>query len=136
MVVVSATTEWFHTIDCETPKEGFSAGRPFPFKIRPSQDIRILTSVHGLNELWRMDEDGNWTKVVSTGLIFSSNIQLYQRLHLMRNGNVLIYDGACVYELDMKNHTIVLSSNANENMLVSPGGKYIETLVSPNQYIK
>ncbi|KAI3496528.1 hypothetical protein L1887_38893 [Cichorium endivia] len=315
MVVVSATTKWFHTIDCETPKEGFSAGRPFPFKVRRSQDIRILTSVHGLvcigltkpsrrgynfwvkysnlilwnpttsdhktlskplaryydcytsheslfglyhsswdddykllrvtphpnvyiyslkadswrkvesdlqrirpspillsiywgpsislnenlyfleydvhdscsimrfntktetlkliatpfsqsqtttwlsftvlrdcvhmwvniadsltftseNELWRMDEDGNWTKVVSTGLIFSSNIQLCQRLHLMRNGNVLIYDGACVYELDMKTHTIVLSSNANENMLVSPGGKYIETLVSPNQYIK
>ncbi|KAI3496529.1 hypothetical protein L1887_38894 [Cichorium endivia] len=317
MVVVSAATKWFHTIDCERPKEGFSAGRPFPFKVGPSQNIRILTSVHGLvcigvktkpirrgryfgwgkysdlilwnpatgdhktlskplaryyddcyttgeslfglyhsswdddykllrvtphpnvyiyslksdswrkvesdlqriraspfslsffwgpsislneklyfleydfnksysimkfnteaetlkliatpflqnrtttwlsftvlrdcvhlwvniadsltftseNELWRMDGDRNWTKVVSTGLIFSSKIQLSHRLHLMRNGNMLIYHGACVYELDMKTHTIVLSSNANENMLVSPGGKYIETLVSPNQYI-
>ncbi|KAI3496532.1 hypothetical protein L1887_38897 [Cichorium endivia] len=48
MVAVSATTIWFHTIDRERPNEGFSAGRPFPFKVGSSQDIEILTSVHGL----------------------------------------------------------------------------------------
>ncbi|KAI3708865.1 hypothetical protein L2E82_38392 [Cichorium intybus] len=165
MVLVSAATKWFHTIDCERPKEGFSAGRPFPFKVGPSQNIRILTSVHGLkttwlsftlrdgclhlwvniadsltftseNELWRMDEDGNWTKVVNSGRILSNSIYYYHRLHLMKNGNMLICREGCVYELDIKTHTIVLSSNTNENMLGSPGGKYIETLVSPNQYMK
>ncbi|KAI3708643.1 hypothetical protein L2E82_37952 [Cichorium intybus] len=105
MVAVSATTKLFHTIDCERSKEGFSAGRPFPFKVEPYQHIRILTSVHGLHGL-----------------------------HLMKNGNMLIYGDHDLYELDMMTRSKVLWSYTNEKMLVWPGGKYIETLVSPNHY--
>ncbi|KAI3496887.1 hypothetical protein L1887_39265 [Cichorium endivia] len=311
MAVVSATTNLFHTIDCERPKEGFSAGRPFPFKVEPFQDIRILTSVHGLvcigitnfrcetgdwvkysdlilwnpatgdyktlskplatnhtycytthesifglyhsswdddykllgvarhanvfiyslkcdlwrmvesdfhfssssfyepsvslnenlyflkyrydirngysimrfntktetlksiaisflqyqkvtslrftvlrdgcihlwvniknsltlcseNELWRMDGDGNWTKVVNFGPLFCI-IGYHHGLHLMKNGNMLIYGDHDLYELDMMTRSKVLWSYTNDKMLVWPGGKYIETLVSPNQYMK
>ncbi|KAI3708634.1 hypothetical protein L2E82_37940 [Cichorium intybus] len=56
LVVVSATTKLFHTIDCDRPKEGFSAGRPFPFKVEPYQHIRILASVRGLRR--KLDQSG------------------------------------------------------------------------------
>ncbi|KAL4589061.1 hypothetical protein LXL04_001963 [Taraxacum kok-saghyz] len=43
------TRPWdFRTIDCETPEDGFTTSRPFPFKVGLRQDISILSSVNGL----------------------------------------------------------------------------------------
>ncbi|CAH1449677.1 unnamed protein product [Lactuca virosa] len=87
------------------------------------------------NQLWRMEGDGIWTKLEnSTMILCDYPIQYHHRLHLMRNGNLLTYDRGCVYQLDMKTHNKDLCSYTTKTMRVWPGGKYIETMVSPNQY--
>lgn len=88
------------------------------------------------NQLWRMEGDGIWTKLEnSTMILCDYPIQYHHRLHLMRNGKLLTYDRGCVYQLDMKTHNKDLCSYTTKTMRIWPGGKYIETIVSPNQYV-
>ncbi|XP_023755991.1 putative F-box/kelch-repeat protein At3g17280 isoform X1 [Lactuca sativa] len=83
-------------------------------------------------ELWKMDGDGDWTKVLTYGPIsfFPWSKSL---IHLMRNGNLLIHAGSNVYELDMKKNTkeIVFTCEDMDSK-ISPIGKYIESTVSLN----
>ncbi|KAL4592078.1 hypothetical protein LXL04_005060 [Taraxacum kok-saghyz] len=85
-------------------------------------------------ELWRMDEDGDgdWMKMVT--YFGDENEKL---LHVMRNGDLLICCGGYFYQKDMKNkkHEYGIMYRF-EGMDINQGWKYMETLVSPNQYMK
>ncbi|XP_052625832.1 uncharacterized protein LOC128132883 [Lactuca sativa] len=84
-------------------------------------------------ELWRMDGDGYWTKVLTYGPM---SFFLWGRsiLHWMRNGNLLIRHLDSVYLLDMKKHTkeMIFTCQSMDSK-IPPTGKYVETTVSPNQ---
>ncbi|KAI3524507.1 hypothetical protein L1887_03165 [Cichorium endivia] len=89
-------------------------------------------------KLWRMDGDGDsdedWTKVVIYKM--SGLFCLEKPLHLMRNGNWFTYclfTGYHVYEMDLAR---ISYSNIAYNMKIIPQGKYIETLESPNRWMK
>nr|KAJ0215659.1 hypothetical protein LSAT_V11C300145220 [Lactuca sativa] len=99
-------------------------------------------------ELWRMNGDGDWTKVLTYGPM-SFFLWSQSLLHVMRNGNWLIQNEVDVYVLDMKKHTKEMvftcnpiyaqrmSKEAYDRMgskNITPRGKYIETTVSPNKY--
>ncbi|CAH1412708.1 unnamed protein product [Lactuca virosa] len=99
-------------------------------------------------ELWRMDGDGDWTKVLTYGPM-SFFLWSHSLLHLMRNGNWLIQNEVDVYVLDMKKHTKEMVFTCNPiytqhkskeayhrmgSKNITPRGKYIETTVSPNKY--
>ncbi|KAI3503293.1 hypothetical protein L1887_31733 [Cichorium endivia] len=93
-------------------------------------------------ECWRMDEDGDWTKVLTYGPM-SFFIWGPSLLHLMRNGNFLIQHLSNVYVLDIKNHTkemvyacqkIYYNGTETDIETIPPMGKYIETTLSPHQY--
>ncbi|CAH1425673.1 unnamed protein product [Lactuca virosa] len=58
-------------------------------------------------------------------------------LHWMRNGNWLMYSrgGEYVDALDTKKHTKDIMCSISYAFRPSPGGKYMETLVSPNLYM-
>ncbi|KAI3495978.1 hypothetical protein L1887_38326 [Cichorium endivia] len=91
------------------------------------------------NELWRMDGDGDWTKIANSGNILCRPRRCHRPIHLMRNGNFLMYNGGgrCVYQLDMMEmRTQDLYSYTTKTLHVWPAWKYIETMVSPNQYMK
>ncbi|KAL4589058.1 hypothetical protein LXL04_001960 [Taraxacum kok-saghyz] len=48
-IFLPKTRPWdYRIIDCETPEDGFTASRPFPFKVGLNQHISILSSVNGL----------------------------------------------------------------------------------------
>ncbi|KAI3524502.1 hypothetical protein L1887_03160 [Cichorium endivia] len=59
-------------------------------------------------------------------------------VYLMRDGKWLTYclhSGCHVYKLDLDKHLNEMAySNADDSMDITPRGKYIETLVSPNRY--
>ncbi|KAL4570975.1 hypothetical protein LXL04_017724 [Taraxacum kok-saghyz] len=38
----------FRTINCETPKDGFTASRPLPFKVGADRKVSVMTSLHGM----------------------------------------------------------------------------------------
>lgn len=79
--------------------------------------------------MWRMDGDGDWTKVVS---LFPWCLE---PLHLMRNDNWLMRSnkGNHLYQVDMKKHTKTkLCSLPRTTTIV----EYKETIVSPNSYTK
>ncbi|CAH1412709.1 unnamed protein product [Lactuca virosa] len=99
-------------------------------------------------ELWRMDGDGDWTKVLTYGPM-SFFLWSQSLLHVMRNGNWLIQNEVDVYVLDMKKHTKEMVFTCNPiyaqhmskeayhrmgSKNITPRGKYIETTVSPNKY--
>ncbi|KAI3715081.1 hypothetical protein L6452_22048 [Arctium lappa] len=84
-------------------------------------------------EIWRMDEDEDWRKVV-TYFPISSFPWYQQPLHVMKNGNWLMHskEKGYVYKADLeKNTKDRLCSCIGMDIL--PGGKYIETFVSLNQ---
>ncbi|CAI9295658.1 unnamed protein product [Lactuca saligna] len=87
------------------------------------------------SELWRMDEDGNWTKLGNSCKILNDPVNNYHRLHLMRNGNLLMFGEDSIYQLDMKMNTRDLCFYTTEETRMWVQGKYIETMVSPNRYI-
>lgn len=85
-------------------------------------------------ELWRMDGDGDWKKVqgIVSDNVFMVNIH---PLHLMKDGNCLTYSGSedLVYKIDLGCHLESISCMFKAHGLdISPAGKYIESLVSPN----
>ncbi|KAI3503289.1 hypothetical protein L1887_31729 [Cichorium endivia] len=103
-------------------------------------------SCYEMIECWRMDEDGDWTKVLTYGPM-SFFIWGRSLLHLMRNGNFLIQHLSNVYVLDIKNHTKEMvfacekidydhSTDGTGKFIetIPPMGKYIETTLSPHQY--
>ncbi|CAH1426826.1 unnamed protein product [Lactuca virosa] len=90
-------------------------------------------------ELWRMDGDGDWTKVVNYRPM-SSDLWNKYPLHLMRNGNWLMHAliGGGIVQLDMDKQTtdVVYPNMIDMGIYITLRGKYIETIVSPNQYMK
>ncbi|XP_035836627.1 F-box/kelch-repeat protein At3g06240-like [Helianthus annuus] len=86
-------------------------------------------------ELWRMDGDGDsWTKVVTcTNAACGWRVQ---PLHLMADGNWLMRyeERLCITDPNgpFKSTRVVTDMGAG----IRRRGKYIETLVSPNQYMK
>ncbi|KAI3524503.1 hypothetical protein L1887_03161 [Cichorium endivia] len=86
-------------------------------------------------KFWRMDGDGDWTKVVTYQI--PNCFYFEEPLHLMRNGNWLTYSvntGFNVYTLDLVWHLNAISySNIAYGREITPRAKYIETLVSPNR---
>ncbi|KAL7602119.1 hypothetical protein Lser_V15G23505 [Lactuca serriola] len=108
--------------------------------------IHLCVTISGGNcvfndniELWRMDGDGDWTKVVNYRPM---SIYLWHEypMHLMRNGDWLMHSrkiGGGILQLDMdKQTTDVVYPNMNTGIYIPLRGKYIETIVSPNQYTK
>ncbi|KAL7610579.1 hypothetical protein Lser_V15G13791 [Lactuca serriola] len=96
-------------------------------------------------ELWRMDGDKDWTKVLTYGPM-SFFLLRGSLLHFMRNGNLLLQNEGNVYVFDMKKDTkeMVFTYPINPpneqpyqrrmDSNISPIGKYIETTVSPKQH--
>ncbi|KAI3496977.1 hypothetical protein L1887_39356 [Cichorium endivia] len=92
------------------------------------------------NELWTMDGDGDWTKVYSNSVPNLFFLRPDHRpLHLMENGDFLMHAlERCVYQLDLKTLTEdrFLIYTSSEKMEFNEGAKYVETFVSPNQFIE
>lgn len=89
-------------------------------------------------ELWRMDEDGEWENVETYRLVFSSPWFL-RPLHVMKNGNWLMNsnDGDCMYKVDLeKNINDISCWYSGDCVCFILKGKYVETFVSPNRYMK
>ncbi|XP_024963697.1 F-box/kelch-repeat protein At3g06240-like [Cynara cardunculus var. scolymus] len=85
-------------------------------------------------EMWRMDEDGDWGKMV-TYCSIPSFPWFQQQLHLMRSGNWLMHSEYGIYEVDLEKDTKVqLYTHPANSIIIHPRGKYIQTFVSPNQY--
>ncbi|XP_076901721.1 F-box/kelch-repeat protein At3g06240-like [Bidens hawaiensis] len=80
-------------------------------------------------DLWRMDGDGhgNWIKVVTFYETVAFDYRLMQPLHLMADEkpNTLIWS-----------YSSMVYKYRDTLMEIAPRGKYLETLVSPNQYVK
>ncbi|KAL4590003.1 hypothetical protein LXL04_002920 [Taraxacum kok-saghyz] len=103
--------------------------------------VAILNSIgeYGQIEFWRKDENGSWEVVTSSrspNYIYK-HVQYHSRpLHMMRNGNWLMYSShnEYVYTVDTKKQAQKIMCSIN--YVFRPKGKYMETLVSPNQYIK
>ena len=79
-------------------------------------------------ELWRIDGDGDWTKMVTYNPLFYN---LQSVLHLMKNGNWIIYSEFGISKVDVeKNIEEKLRSYTNimNKIVVHPTGKYMETL--------
>ncbi|CAH1425675.1 unnamed protein product [Lactuca virosa] len=60
--LTSARPWEYRTIDCETPKDGFTASRPFPFQVEVGKKISIVTSLNGMvcvgiNKPWPNDTE-------------------------------------------------------------------------------
>ncbi|KAI3524214.1 hypothetical protein L1887_02866 [Cichorium endivia] len=85
-------------------------------------------------EQWRMDGDGDWTKVETSSLKEQLDCSHDEPQHLMRNGNWLMFSRENVYVLNAKKHT--KNIRCSIGIAFRPVGKYMETLVSPNQYLK
>lgn len=86
-----------------------------------------------------MDEDGDkeWTNVVTYCATSSFPVTwLLNPLHLMTNGNWLMHSGDYLCKVDPHNPPTILCSYTVKTMDIPPKGKYVETLVSPNQYMK
>ncbi|KAI3712277.1 hypothetical protein L1987_70828 [Smallanthus sonchifolius] len=80
-------------------------------------------------------EDGEWTKVVTY-----SEKWWFEKgpVHLMRNGSWMMhcgYDG-CFCQIDMEKgiKDVLCSGNMYKDIILN--GKYVETFVSPNRYMK
>ncbi|KAJ9557970.1 hypothetical protein OSB04_012584 [Centaurea solstitialis] len=90
-------------------------------------------------EMWRMDGEGEWRKVVTYCLMpFLSWFP--QSLHVMKNGNWLIHykekEKNYVYKVDLKKHPKRQCTDIIYiGMDILSEGKYTETFVSPKQYI-
>ncbi|KAI3524505.1 hypothetical protein L1887_03163 [Cichorium endivia] len=86
----------------------------------------------------RMDGDRDWTKVVTYQM--PKCLFFDVPLHLMRNDNWFTYSvchGFHVYNLDIVRHLNEISySNMVYGREITPRAKYIETLVSPNRWMK
>ncbi|KAJ9555545.1 LOW QUALITY PROTEIN: hypothetical protein OSB04_010159 [Centaurea solstitialis] len=84
-------------------------------------------------EMWRMDGGGEWTKVV-TYYPLSRLDRFDQPLHVMKNGNWLMLKEGWFCNVDVKTRSEerYYSTYFCKDILL--GRKYIETLVSPNQY--
>ncbi|KAJ0724575.1 putative F-box associated interaction domain, F-box-like domain superfamily [Helianthus annuus] len=95
-------------------------------------------------DLWRMDGDGDWTKVVAYwGTIDFPHILYQQPLHLMADGNWLLLSQYCLYKTYPEKvyncactYTTTRYKYRYLDLGITPLGKYLETLVSPNQYMK
>ncbi|KAJ9542003.1 hypothetical protein OSB04_028509 [Centaurea solstitialis] len=95
-----------------------------------------ITSADKL-ELWKMDGDGEWTKVVScchTLFKYMDN----QPLHLMKNGNWLVgsADERYAYEVDLEMKTrkrVRTKTPTDGPVRLLWGGKFVETIVSLNK---
>ena len=49
LILLSAKSSWFRTMDCEAPEDGLTTGRNLPFKVTNHElSIVPLTSFHGL----------------------------------------------------------------------------------------
>ncbi|KAI3829013.1 hypothetical protein L1987_03126 [Smallanthus sonchifolius] len=85
-------------------------------------------------ELWRMDGDGDWTKVRTYRLVFGK----WQPLHVMADGNWLMFLHHTSYlcKADPTKWHCKYKRLWNMDMDIHPRRKYLETLVSPNQYMK
>ncbi|CAH1452106.1 unnamed protein product [Lactuca virosa] len=84
-------------------------------------------------ELWRMNADGDWTKMIAYSPL--ERVFRYEKpLHIMRNGDWLMYREGHVYQRDMKKHTNDIMCRFKD-MEINQRWKYMETLVSPNQYM-
>ncbi|KAI3790466.1 hypothetical protein L2E82_03525 [Cichorium intybus] len=99
--------------------------------------VAFINSTHRYDtiEQWRTDGDGHWTKVETSST--KEQLSYYHKPeHLMRKGNWLMYSssGDHVYVLDAKKHTKRIMYSVG--IAFSPVGKYMETLMSPNQYLK
>ncbi|KAF5776368.1 putative F-box domain, galactose oxidase/kelch, beta-propeller, kelch-type beta propeller [Helianthus annuus] len=92
-------------------------------------------------ELWRMDGDG-WTKVVTftNAACGCTWPWCVQPLHLMADGNWLMRYGERLCITDPNDHPNDPLKSTRVVTYMGAGirrsGKYIETLVSPNQYMK
>ena len=89
-------------------------------------------------ELWKMNRNGAWEKVSTYAQVPDSDLFL-EPLHLMKDGNWLMtlqknWSLKKIYKVDLEN-------KHNKDSLFSYNLKgfaevvYIETLVSPNQYM-
>ncbi|GJR83241.1 putative F-box domain-containing protein [Tanacetum coccineum] len=97
-------------------------------------------------ELWKMNEDGSW-KNVATYQRKPYDVCFLKPLHLMRNGNLLMVSGffyngdrGYLYQVDPKKKKHSKGKDISKwRTLVTRGlseeVRYIETFVSPNQYI-
>ncbi|KAI3524508.1 hypothetical protein L1887_03166 [Cichorium endivia] len=84
--------------------------------------------------LWRMDGDGDWTKVVTSQM--PKSFCFVEPLHLMRNGSWLAhcaYTGFRVHNVDHVRHLNEISYSNIDRMRITSSAKYIDTLVSPNR---
>ncbi|KAI3523315.1 hypothetical protein L1887_01376 [Cichorium endivia] len=93
--------------------------------------IHLFATISQHAELWRMDGDEVWTKVETS---FSSS---QKPLHLMRNGKWIVHsDCGNVYQVNMKTHyrRKLYSLRKSDDDIVLED--YMETIVSPNQYMK
>ncbi|KAJ9542058.1 hypothetical protein OSB04_028564 [Centaurea solstitialis] len=86
-------------------------------------------------DLWKMDKDGEWTKVVSCCGRLSKR-EFYLPLHLMKNGNWLVGpkdQKAYAYEVDLAMKTtkeVWRYTPTDDPMKFFWGGKFVETIVS------
>lgn len=98
--------------------------------------VAIINSVgrYDTIELWRINRYGDWDKVVTSSREEHLSC-IDQPLHVMRNGNWLMHSKLkeYVYVLDTKKHTEHIMCSIR--MSFKPAGKYMETIVSPNQYM-
>ncbi|KAJ9542004.1 hypothetical protein OSB04_028510 [Centaurea solstitialis] len=97
-----------------------------------------ITSPYKL-ELWKMDGDGEWTKMVSCCHTLFKGVP-YKPLHLMKNGNWLMAsrDNGDALEVDPEMKTgkkVCTSTPIDGPMDILWGGKFVETIVSLNRLI-
>ncbi|KAJ9539723.1 hypothetical protein OSB04_026229 [Centaurea solstitialis] len=84
-------------------------------------------------ELWRMDGEEDWTKVVTTYNLPNSHPRWFilHPLHLMKNGNWVMHvkrlEEFYEADLEMRTKKEVYSYSRNA-VFITPKGKYIETL--------
>ena len=101
--------------------------------------IHLCVSLVGIKspdklELWKMDGDGEWTKVLSCCHRLSK-CDFYQPLHVMKNGNWLVGSirNGYVYEVDLEMKTTKnVCTPTDGPMDFLRGGKFVETIVSLN----
>jgi hypothetical protein len=103
--------------------------------------INILKRMWRGIEMWRMDVDGDWTKVVTYYSMVGHPVTWYLKpVHLMADGNWLMHHKGYLQEVDpekpLSKNKRMWCMDMDTDMDMAPGGKYLETLISPNRYMK
>ncbi|KAJ0491866.1 putative retrotransposon gag domain-containing protein [Helianthus annuus] len=134
---------WWSNVCSKRERAGKDKIRSWP-KMKTKMKQKFLPTYYLQIDLWRMDGDGDWTKVVAYwGTIDFAHILYQQPLHLMADGNWLLLYQYCLYKTYPEKvyncactYTTTRYKYRYLDLGITPLGKYLETLVSPNQYMK